>query len=196
MTGILPPPPGASTMYVRHRVAGGVAAQPLHDLDALADRRPEVAGALDQVALVDVVGPDPVLDELVDERPLDVDAVVDAGEQDRLVAQRDAGAGQPVAGARDLGRDLVGVVEVEVHPERVVLRQHLAQLVVDALRQEDRHARADADDLDVGDLAQAAQDRLEELGGEGQAVAAGDEHVADLRACGAGSRAGPRGRGG
>ena len=79
------------------------------------------------------------------------------------------------------GRDLVGVVEVEVDPERVVLREHLAQLVVDALRQEDRHARADPDDLDVRDLAQAAQDLLEQLGREGQAVAAGDEDVADLR---------------
>ena len=74
-----------------------------------------------------------------------------------------------------------GVVEVEVHPDRVVLGEHLAQLVVDALRQEDRHARADADDLDVGDLAQPAQDRLEELGRQRQAVAAADEHVAHLR---------------
>ena len=50
-----------------------------------------------------------------------------------------------------------------------------------ALRQEDRHARADADDLDVRDLAQAADDRLEQLGRERQAVAAGDQHVAHLR---------------
>ena len=53
------------------------------------------------------------------------------------------------------GRDLVRVVEVEVDPERVVLLEHLAQLVVDPLRQEDRHAAADPDDLDVRDLAQA-----------------------------------------
>jgi hypothetical protein len=44
---------------LRHGIAGGVAAQALHDLDALADRRAEVAGAFDQVALVDVVRPDP-----------------------------------------------------------------------------------------------------------------------------------------
>ena len=81
----------------------------------------------------------------------------------------------------DLGRDLVRVVEVEVDPERVVLLEHRAELVVDPLRQEDRHPRADPDDLDVGDLAEAAEDRLEELRGERQAVAAGDEHVADLR---------------
>ena len=74
-----------------------------------------------------------------------------------------------------------GMVEMQVDPERVVLREHLAQLVVDPLRQEDRHAAPDPDDLDVRDLAQAAQDRFEELGRERQPVAAGDEDVADLR---------------
>ena len=156
-------------------------AQALDDLEPLADRRPEVAGALDQVALVQVVGADPVLDQLVDEVALDVHAVVDAGQEHGLVAHRQAGLGQPVDGTRDLGRDLVRVVEVEVDPQRVVLLEHLAQLVVDPLGQEDRHARADPDDLDVGDLAQAAEDRLEELRGERQAVTAGDQHVADLR---------------
>ena len=148
----------------RHRIAGSVAAQPFHDLDPLADRGAEMARALDQVALVDVVGPDAVLDQPMNERPHDVDAVVDPGEQYRLIAERDAGAGDPVGGAGDFGRDLVGMVEMEVHPKRVVLGEHVAQLVVDALRQEDRHARSDADDLDVRDLAQAAQDRLEQLG--------------------------------
>ena len=103
------------------------------------------------------------------------------GQQHGLVAQRDPGAAQHVAGARELGRDLVGVVDVDVHPQRVVLGEHLAELLVDPLRQEHRHARADPDDLDVRDLAQAADRRLEELRGERQAVAARDQHVADLR---------------
>ena len=138
-------------------------------------------GALDQVALVQVVGPDPVRDELVDECSLDVDAVVDAGQQHALVADREPGLRQLVDRARDLRGDLVRVVEVEVDPQRVVLLEHLAQLVVDPLRQEDRHPRADPDDLDVRDLAQAAQDRLEQLRRQRQAVAAGDQDVADLR---------------
>ena len=172
-----------------------MAAQALHDLEALADRRPEVPGALDQVALVQVVRPDPVRHELVDERALDVDAVVDAGEQHALVADRQPGLGQLVDRARDLGRDLVRVVEVQVDPERVVLLEHLAQLVVDALGQEDRHA---ADPIRMismwGISRRPREDLLEQLRGEGQAVAAGDEDVADLRASGAGTRAGPRGR--
>ena len=73
------------------------------------------------------------------------------------------------------------MVEVEVDPERVVLLEDLAQLVVDPLGQEDRDARADPDDLDVGDLAQPAEDRLEQLRGKGEAVAAADQDVADLR---------------
>jgi hypothetical protein len=157
-----------------------VAAQALHDLEALADRGPEVAGALDQVALVQVVRPDPVLDEAMDERSLDVDAVVDAGQQDALVAERDPGPGQLVGRPGDLGRDLVGVVEVEVHPDRVVRREHLAQLVVDPLGHEHRDARSDPDDLDVGDLAEAPDDPLEQLRSERQAVAAGDQDVTDL----------------
>ena len=143
--------------------------------------RPEVARALDQVALVEVVGPDPVLDEPVDERALDVDAVVHAGQEDRLVADRQAGLGQLVDRPAHLGRDLVRVVEVEVDPQRVVLLEHRAQLVVDPLGQEDRHPRADPDDLDVRDLAQPAEDRLEQLRRQGQAVAARDEDVPDLR---------------
>ena len=59
--------------------------------------------------------------------------------------------------------------------------EHLAQLVVDALGQEHRHAGADPDDLDVRDLAEAAHDPLEQLRREGQPVPAGDQHVADLR---------------
>src|SRR5207249_8637002 len=127
-------------------------------LETLADRGPEVPGSFDEVALVEVVRPDPVLDEAMDERPLDVHAVVDASEEDALVAERDAGPRQLVGGTADLGGDLVRVVEVEVDPQRVELLEHLAELIVDPLRQEHRHATADPDDLDVRDDADPEQD--------------------------------------
>ena len=138
-------------------------------------------GSLDQVALVDVVGADAELHEPLDEVALDVDAVVDPGQEDRLVAQRDACLGQLVAGPGQLRGHLLGMVDVDVQPERVVLLEHLAELVVDPLGQEDRHAGADPDDLDVGDLPEAAESRLEQLRRQGQAVTAGDEDVTDLR---------------
>jgi len=62
----------------------------------------------------------------VDERALDVDAVVDPGQQDALVPDREAGLGQLVDRATDLRRDLVRMVEVEVDPKRVILLEHLA----------------------------------------------------------------------
>src|SRR6478752_8094753 len=72
------------------------------------------------------------------------------------------------------------MVEVEVDPQRVVLLEDLAQLVVDPLGKEDGYPRADPDDLDVGDLAEPAEDRLEQLRRQGQAVATGDQHVTHL----------------
>ena len=120
----------------RHRIARRVAPQALHDLEALAHRRPEVPRSLDEIALVDVVGPDPVLHQAMHEGTLDVHAVVHAG----LVAERDAGPGELVGGPADLGRDLVRMIEVEVDPDRVVALKHVAQLVVHPLWKEDRDA--------------------------------------------------------
>ena len=72
------------------------------------------------------------------------------------------------------------MVEVGVEEERVVLLEHGAELGGDALRADDRHARADAHDLDVIDGAHAGEDLLELVVGEHQRVAAADQHVAHL----------------
>ena len=45
--------------------------------------------------------------------------VVDPAQQHRLVADGDAGVGEPLAGA-SLGRELLGVIEVGVDEQRVV----------------------------------------------------------------------------
>ena len=67
-------------------VAGGMAAQGLHDLDALGDRGAEVAQAEGRVAGIDVVRAHAHLDELVNQIHHDVAAVVHAGQQHGLVA--------------------------------------------------------------------------------------------------------------
>ena len=110
-----------------------------------------------------------------------MDVVVDPRQQHGLVAQRDAGAGQPVAGVRQFLGDLVRMVDVDVQPQRVEPLQHIAQLLGDAHGHEDRHARPDAHDLDVRDLTQAGQDLFQDLGGQHQRVTAGEQHVAHLR---------------
>ena len=73
------------------------------------------------------------------------------------------------------------MIEVQVHPEWVVLGEHFAEFVVNALRHEDWNTRADANDLNVWDLAQAAQDLLKEFRRKGEAVATADQDVAHLR---------------
>ena len=164
----------------RHGEARGVAAQALVDLDALGDRGAEVARALGEVALVVVVRLDADLHEAVHQPLHHLAAVVDALHEHRLVAQRDAGVGEHLAGALRLGGDLLGVVEVRVQVQRVVLVQHVAELGGDALRADHRHARADAHDLDVRDRGDLLQQPLEALVGERQRVAAAEEDVADL----------------
>ncbi len=139
----------------RHAEPGGVAAQALVDLDALGDAGAEVRRALGEVALVVVVRLHAVLQQLVRELLHDLGAVVDAAHQHRLVAHRDAGVAQAVAGELALGGELLRVVEVGVEVERLVLLQHRDELGRDALRADHRHARAEADDLHVVDGAHA-----------------------------------------
>ncbi len=78
-------------------------------------------------------------------------------------------------------RAFVGMQVVHAHPDRMVFAQHAHQARGDALRQHRRHLRADADELDVRNLAQPAEDVVELLVGERERVAAGDQHVADCR---------------
>ncbi len=71
------------------------------------------------------------------------------------------------------------VVEVGVQPDRMVLFQHGAQRGRDALRQHHRQPAPDADDLDVRDRAERAEQPVEVVVGEDERVAAGEQHVAD-----------------
>ena len=69
---------------------------------------------------------------------------------------------------------------MDVKPQRVVLAQHIGELIGDALGQEDRHPATDADDLDVLDRAQAGQDIFQHLRSQGQRIAAAEQNVAHL----------------
>ena len=74
-------------------------AQTLDDLEALTHWCTEVARTFNQVALIDVVRADAILDELVHQLAHDVHAIVDAREQHRLVADRNTSACELVDGA-------------------------------------------------------------------------------------------------
>jgi hypothetical protein len=113
-----------------------VAAQAFHDLDALADRGSEVTCTFDQVTLVEIIGPDADPHQVLHELALDVDVIVDTGQQHRLVPERNPCSGKTVAGLFEFQRDFAGVVDVDVQPERVVFCQHVTQFLGDAHRHE------------------------------------------------------------
>jgi hypothetical protein len=100
-------------------VAGGMAAEFIHDLEALSDAGAEVGGAGDQIALIDVVGSHAAHEEFLDEGLHDVRIVVDVAEEDGLVAEGDAGIGEAAQGVADLGGEFAGVIGVDAEEERV-----------------------------------------------------------------------------
>src|SRR5882762_6380408 len=69
------------------------------------------------------------------------------------------------------------MVGVDAHPDRAVFLEDIAQRGRDALRQENRNARAEADELDVLDRTQARKQMFEFIVGEEEGIAAGEEHV-------------------
>ena len=98
-----------------------------------------------------------------------------------MVAERDAGVGEAAEGVADFGGEFARVVGVDGNEKRVVLFQHRAEFRRDALGQENRDARADADELDVRDGPQAGEDLVEPIIREEQGIAAGKQDVADFR---------------
>ena len=75
-----------------------MAPEALNDLNALGHRRTEMLNAYRQVALIDIVRAHPHLDQVVDQLPHHMDAVVDAPQQHGLVPQRNPCVRQLAAG--------------------------------------------------------------------------------------------------
>ena len=99
--------------------------------------------------------------------------VVHTAQKHALIAERYAVVGEQRQTITHLGGELTRMIGVDAQPERMMFLQHAAQLRRDALRQEDRHAAADADELDVLDRPQTRQQRVELGIGEEQGITAG-----------------------
>lgn len=97
-----------------------------------------------------------------------------------MVAERDTGVREALERLFHFDGQLARVIDVHAHPEGMIFLQHRAQLGRDALRQENRDPRADAEKLDVRDGAQAFQNSFEFVVAENQGVAAGEEDIPDL----------------
>ena len=161
-------------------VTGGMTTQSFHDLDTLGNSGTEVAQTQRGIALIDVVGTDTDANQLVDQLQHDVDAVVNTGQQDGLVAQGDTGVGQHGGSASSLFSDLLGAVEVGVQPDGMILLEDVAQLGSNTLGHNDGGTRAQTDDFNVRNGADAGDDVLQQLVGDQQGVTAGQQNVADL----------------
>ncbi len=162
------------------RVARGVPAELLDDFDALGDAGTEVGGPFDEVALIKIIRADAAAQQLLHKDLIDGGVIVDAPQEDALVPQRDAVVGEPLEGGFYLGGQFPGMIDVDAHPERMVFGQHAAQLRGDALGEENGDAGADPEELNVLDVAQAAEEGLEFVVGKEQGIAAGKEHVPDF----------------
>src|SRR5258706_14428151 len=68
---------------------------------------------------------------------------------------------------------------MDADEQRMILPKHRAELGRDSLRQKNRNPRADAEELDVRNGAQLAQQVFELVIAEQQRVAAAQQHVAD-----------------
>ena len=135
----------------------------------------------DEVTLIEVIGAHAHHEQAVDERAHGFRIVIYAFEENRLVAQRNTGKGEFFAGFPQFQGALIGVVDVDAHPDRAVTTENIAEFRSDSLGQEDGNARANADKFDMGDFPQFAEQVIEFIVGEQQGVAPAEEYVADLR---------------
>ena len=128
-------------------------------LQAHLDAGAEVVGAPRQIGLVQIIGAHPHHEQLVHQLLDDLGVVVDpfhAGRSGSRPGCRHSTSRSHAALASR--RDLARMVEMRVEIDRMILLEHVAQLVGDPARQHAGEFRADADDLDVRDGAQAGDD--------------------------------------
>ena len=125
--------------------------------NALADAGAQMRRAGNQIALVKVIRLHAAHEQFLHVRLHHRRVVVDVFEQDGLVAERNAGVGQAAQRVADFGRQFARMVRVNAHEERMKFFQHRAQFGRDALRQESRDARTDAQKFNVRNRAQPAQ---------------------------------------
>ena len=117
----------------------------------------------------------------MNERFHDPGAVVDSCEEHGLVPERDAGIGK----FRDRNpggfRHLLRVVELDVHPERVVLFQHGNEVIGYPERERDRRSGPDPYHFHMRYGTEFGEDPVEIVIAKHERIAPRQQHVADLR---------------
>ena len=161
-------------------VAAGVAAQTLDDFDTLAYGGAEMGQTHGKIANIDVVRTNADANEILNKLFHHMYAVVDACKQNTLVAEGNACVCKHLTCALALFGDFIGMVEMRVQPNGMVLFEHCAKLRGDPLRHDNRGSAAEADDFNMGHLAQLADDVFKLFVALHECVAAGKKNIANF----------------
>ena len=161
-------------------VAAGVAAQTLDDFDTLAYGGAEMGQTHGKIANIDVVRTNADANEILNKLFHHMYAVVDACEQNTLVAEGNTCVCKHLTCALALFGDFIGMVEMRVQPNGMVLFEHCAKLRGDPLRHDNRGSAAEADDFNMGHLAQLADDVFKLFVALHECVAAGKKNIANF----------------
>ena len=135
----------------------------------------------DELALVEIVGPDPDTDQSLHEILHHRRRVVDPPEQHALVQHGDSGLCNPDARLSRIFGDLSGVVELRADPKGLELPEHPEQVVGDALRERAGKPGPDPHDLDLIEFTDPREEVLQKTVFVDQRVPSGQEQVPDPR---------------
>lgn len=161
-------------------IAAGVAAQTLDDFDTLAYGGAEMGQTHGKIANIDVVRTNADANEILNKLFHHMYAVVDACKQNTLVAEGNACVCKHLTCALALFGDFIGMVEMRVQPNGMVLFEHCAKLRGDPLRHDNRGSAAETDDFNMGHFAQLADDVFKLFVALHECVAAGKKNIANF----------------
>ena len=99
-------------------------------------------------------------------------AVIDAGKEHGLAAQRNSRICQAAAGLARLRCQFLGMGDMDAQPQRMKTLEQAGKGRGDALRQHHRRLGADADELYMGDAPQPGQQPLQTFIFKGQRITA------------------------
>src|SRR3990172_1038897 len=160
-----------------HGVTRGVAPQFFHDINARRHRGSEVSGTDSEVALVEVVGSHPDLQEFVHELFYHGGLVVYGLQQHRLASEGEPGVCEHVAGPGYFRGYLFGVGEVDAHVKGVVFLEHTHELRVHPHGKRNGDPCTDSYNLHVRYLTELPDIVLERFGCQHERVPARYEDV-------------------
>ena len=148
---------------MRNGHAAGMALKRLDDLQAGLHRRAEVVGPLGQVGLIQIIRLHAGQQELLHEPFHDFRIIVHPFQQHRLRPQRHTGVGQAPAGRFDLRGEFIGMIEMQVHIDRMILFDDLAQFRGNALGQRPGHAGTEPDEFEMRDGPERLQNTFDQV---------------------------------